>query len=283
LDSFHKILSSVSIKSPVEEVELIIRGMKIYESDAYVQERACYALITMCEVNNKSADGNIASVVQHRGINAIVNAMKLHPNAIKVQEFALHVLRKMATNMDVKTFVQKGDTDCIAQILRTMQLHQKVIGVQRDAIGVLLNMAVNDSIESRIGAQGGIEQILTAMDNFSSSTSLIQLACHALFHLTFDDNNKERLVAAGALARLIGAIQNHFSHSNTVYYALRALAQLAKVDRYRDKMRRLGLVELSRSIMNHHSNHKDLMKKIKMLLSRLCPNPMEPPQSSMEP
>ncbi len=255
-DQFLKLLSNVTLKSPVEEAELIVRGMHVYEGDAYVQERCCFSLITLCEVHNKNSDTNIAAVVQHNGIGAIISAMQTHAAVSKVQENALHVLRKMATNMDVKSFVQKGSTDCIGQILRTMQTHCHSIGIQRDAIGVLLNMAVNDSIESRIGALGGIEQILLAMDLFPNSTSLGQLAAHALFHLTFDENNKERLVAAGALKRLITALKTHSQHTNTVYYSLRAMAQLAKIDRYRDKMRRLGLVEYAKSALSQHPNHK---------------------------
>jgi hypothetical protein len=282
VETFVKMLGSVAAPPPAgaepagpagAAIELIVRGMRLFETDAVVGERALFALITLCEAANRHADANIGVVVACGGIGAIVDAMRRHPTALKVQEYALHVLRKMATNTDVKNFVQRGTTDCLAQILAAMERHESVLTLQRDAIGVLLNMAVNDQIEVRIGELGGAAHILRAMDRFPDSASLQQLACHAIFHLTFDDLNKERVIALGALPRLVAAMRAHAAHTFTVYYAIRALAQVGKVERFRDKMRRLGVHSLAQQAIAAHPGHKDLQRKARLLLALFSASP----------
>src|SRR5690606_2100991 len=53
-DRFLQIVNSITANSTVEDVHTIVRGMKVFESDAFVQERGCFALITLCEINNKN-------------------------------------------------------------------------------------------------------------------------------------------------------------------------------------------------------------------------------------
>jgi TRAF-type zinc finger len=269
LAKFLHFLTDSEEERSAESISVVLQGMKLYMHDSDVQQLGCKALLTMCEVDSKQADQVISAMADNNALDVAMTAMSTHPASSKIHEYALHILRKMATNSKVKTYVQSGNLHFIQTVLDVMKRFNKNIAVQRDAVGVLLNMAVNDTIEVAIGQMGGIRTILCAMDTFAERASLSQLACHAVFHLTFDDGNKDRLVRAGALHRLVFALRTHIYHQNTVYYSLRAIAQLAKIDEYRDRLRRLGVIRLAKFAVQQHASHKDLKKKVKLLILRL--------------
>jgi hypothetical protein len=78
-------------------------------------------------------------VVQKGGIELIMQALKLYPNDVEIQENACGALRSLAVCADNKPLI--GEKGAIDLILKAMQLHPNVSAIQENACAALWNLA----------------------------------------------------------------------------------------------------------------------------------------------
>ena len=138
-----------------KDIETLVRGMAKYLSDPAIQEWACNRLRQLANIERQLEIANLG------GVQAILQAMKVHATEAKVQKEACDALSSLGNNDD--NMVTIANLGGIQAILRAMKEHATQAKVQENACAALYNLANNADNQTLIKKEGGEELVRRAM------------------------------------------------------------------------------------------------------------------------
>ena len=138
-----------------KDIETLVRGMAKYLSDPAIQEWACNRLRQLANIERQLEIANLG------GVQAILQAMKVHATEAKVQKEACDALSSLGNNDD--NMVTIANLGGIQAILKTMKEHPSEEEVQANACTALNTLSWNDENTTLIKKEGGGEAVRRAM------------------------------------------------------------------------------------------------------------------------
>ena len=167
------------------------------EAAAVLLEHACSALVDLSwfykEENRKEAEERRAVIGKAGGVEAVTNAMRLHPTVVSLLKYACWALRNLtAYNDDNRRRI--AEAGGIRVVLETMRKHPTAEGLLEHACVALVNLSANnDDNKRRIGKAGGIKVLVDTMDQNPTATNVQKYATWALYNLSLNSNNKNEI------------------------------------------------------------------------------------------
>jgi hypothetical protein len=179
-DEHHDAIMMIQ-KKDIDIVE-IISAMWAHEEDAGIQMLSCLAIGRHIDATKTVVDRLRIALST---VNAIVNAMKAHPNEPVVQEKACAALKKLACadgDREV-SFVAAG---AIAAIVGAMQAHISDATVQEESCAAIAEVIRRGGSERAtvVASVSGITAIINAIASHQDDVRVQLEACRALKHVT---------------------------------------------------------------------------------------------------
>jgi hypothetical protein len=203
-------------------IEVILKGMQKYESDANIQEQGCAVLC------NIARDDNIVKIGNLGGIEVMLNGMKKHKSNANVQEKGFAALSNLAIddNLDMKIISLGG----IEVILNGMKTHENADNVFRSGCMALRNLTCNIATAEGVGHLGGIQVILNGMKKFENIADIQEQGCGVLRNLVAENNciNRVIVINLGGIEVIFNALEKHESDAEVQeegYFVLCSLFQ----------------------------------------------------------
>ena len=178
-------------------VETVITAMNNHGYDELLLEHACFVLWCLCwfcnEKKRKEADERRALIGKAGGIEAVTNAMRLHPTVVPLLKYACWALINLSSNNNDNK-IRIAQAGGLELLLDTMQKHPTAEGLLEQACAALASLSSNnDNNRRRISKVGGIKVLVDTMEQNSMATNIQHHATWALYHLSLDSNNKSKI------------------------------------------------------------------------------------------
>ena len=221
-------------------ITAVLSAMRNHRAAVAVQEQACRALWNI-------AGGSVIAALfgWNGGIADVIMAMQTHATVAAVQENGCGALAKFGQDYDASEFSIAADGG-ITAVLSAMRNHRADSAVQEQAcIALGLNIGDRNAkktsntsasiVPDSIGSNGGIDDVITAMQTHATIAAVQEKGCEALAnivrystlanlawdrHWYCDENkqrelaakdveNKKRIAADGGITAVLSAMRNH--------------------------------------------------------------------------
>eukprot|EP00977_Amphora_coffeiformis_P001653 scaffold310_cov168-Amphora_coffeaeformis.AAC.48 len=180
---------------------------RIYKSSPKWQTTACQLFASIFAM-----DGMLATELERDGLNALCEAMSLHPSYEKVQESACVALSNFSGRPDsARVLAASGAVD-----LALVAMHEfpRNLTIQIMTCIVLWNLEYRSGED--LGKVDAVACIVKAIQNHIESERLLEVACGALLHLIYgSDMHKQRVATYGGV-EAIACTLVMYSQSKTV-------------------------------------------------------------------
>lgn len=198
-------------------VETVIKAMNNHTSDTILQRHACAVLVELCSQNNNKKD-KTKRRQEHKqrtlvgkagGAEAVIHAMKLHPNVPLLLLNACTALRNLSF-WHKQNRIRIGQAGGIEQIVHTMQQHTRRGWLMEEACSAIAIVSChNADNKRRVFQAGGVKAIVHVMEQQFYHDRVQDAATRALFILSFERHNK-REIAQTATTEAIKEAQRRF-------------------------------------------------------------------------
>lgn len=173
------------------QIQPLLKLLVDHADNAQICSQACTALenMTFTDVEIRQ------TIVQHAGIEAIMNVMDLHKEAgDSVQRPAMDALWNLT--FDDEAVDRVNNSDGIEHVVDAMRRHPDLAELQGSACAVILNLAVRDNIRTKIVQCGTLELINAAMQRHADNEEVLEQGCQALYMLAYHQELRPHVLAA---------------------------------------------------------------------------------------
>lgn len=209
------ILRNVATESPQAQEEvgdnggiaLIVQALYRFKREEKLCEKACAALRYLC-----FRPQNRERVGAEKGLEAMVNAVKIHRGSAPVVEHALLAIGNATFENEVNK-VAIGECGGMTAIVHAIEQHRLNAIVQEHGCRVMRNL-VAESISNAKHAvdAGGITAAVFAMIGYAENASVQEQAGAMLLNLSKCDGVKEKFDQADVKRLAEKALSNHPKH-----------------------------------------------------------------------
>jgi len=175
-----------------------------------------------------STDGKERETLGERGaVRLVVDCMERYGAASPgVAHFGTRTLGNLTFSNDDNR-AQVGVVG-VQAILAAMSSHASNAALQADGCSALTNVAHgNDANKRTIAAQGGVEVILNAMEEFLGEVKVQRAACWALLTIAGDTVAAGRAASDGAVGALLAAMVNFETEEDVQHFAVWGLLNVS--------------------------------------------------------
>ena len=135
-----------------------------------------------------------------------------------------------------------------------MNAHVSERAVQAAACTMLGNITMShsdcDAIRAQVGALGGIQGLMGALDAFPSDKDIVEGVANALDNLMYDASNLCEVVALGGIKRMLEVLGTFADYPAVAYWVIKALNELAGAGpAAQARLAALGVQEGVRAVM----------------------------------
>lgn len=195
---------SATAPTVAHDIKQILKLMKNFEANLYVQRVSCHAL------SNLSMQVVIARyIVSHNGFQYIRNALEKFTNDHKLCWLASSAIWNMARPPANRELIGKSGVKLMLKVLAMH--HSKHEKVTNTAIGALSNLSLCESIKTLICKKQNISLVLEVLALYSTkenrSMSVMTSGAGLLANLAVSDDHAETLLQYDALPVLLNLLQ----------------------------------------------------------------------------
>lgn len=211
--------------------------MEAQKANAHAQEASCRAL-GLLAANTGTSSGHPG--VAKRMVEAVVGAIRRHPNSIRLQEAGCDALLRFSKDLPDTRELLCG-VDSISAVLTTLQSYIHFAHIQETACGILTGVAANETGRARISDQNGVSVILSAMRQHVTDAKVQEVVCRTLFHLVELKECRLSLVQCGGVNTLLSAMEAFRGNESVLEYACWVLQKLSEDVEERRHLSDLGV------------------------------------------
>jgi len=199
---------------------LIVNAMNSNQDNVDLLEGACSALL------NLSSDAEEQVLADSNVVETVINLMKYHPDAMRLQEKALGVLQNVSMrNAAAKqSIAQAGGINAVTVALKEYMGTPTVL---ERAFTTMWSLAVLERNQVGIANAGGIGLVVNGMMANISHSKVQKQACGCLCTLSSNSRNKTLIREAGGVDAIVFAMWAHYDSEVLQVEACRALSSLA--------------------------------------------------------
>lgn len=201
-------------------IVLILQAMTNHPDDADLQETACEALCGL------ACDAHESVLSESNVVGAVVDTMRAHVDAPRVQERALGILQNLSMRSP-SSKMAVASAGGIEEIVAAIRENMTSSEVLERAFTALWSLAVLDGNQDRIIATDGISIIINAMMASIGFLAVQKQACGCLCTLSSNPKCKRLIKDNGGLDAIVFAMWAHLNSESLLVEACRALSSLA--------------------------------------------------------
>jgi hypothetical protein len=199
---------------------LVVNAVSSCTDDAKVLEVACSALLKL------SADAEELAILDSNIVQAVVNAMRFHPDADQFQIKALGILQNISMRSATAkhAIADAGGIHVVVSVIKELMGSADVLD---RAFTALWSLAVLERNQIEISRFGGIELIVNGMMANIDYSNVQKQGCGCLCTLSSNSDNKTRIREAGGVDAIVFSMWAHYDSEVLQREACRALSSLA--------------------------------------------------------
>jgi hypothetical protein len=199
---------------------LIVNAMNSSQDNVDLLEGACSALL------NLSSDAEEQVLSDSNVVETVVNLMKYHPDAMRLQEKALGVLQNVSMrNASAKQSI--AEAGGINAVIVALKEYMGTPTVLERAFTTMWSLAVLERNQIGIANAGGIGLVVNGMMANINHSKVQKQACGCLCTLSSNSRNKTLIREAGGVDAIVFAMWAHYDSEVLQIEACRALSSLA--------------------------------------------------------
>jgi len=204
------------------DTENLVRRMTADLLNLELQVQGCRTLlITAINTNGQIIAGAAGA------IEAVVNAMKAHPNSETCHGYGCWALTNMIHYMDNN--IRAGAAGAIEAVVNAMVIYPYRKNVQYYGCEFLGKIAANVNNNIRVGTAGAVEVVVKAMNGHPGYMEFQHIGCCALVNITKNENNRVCAVNMGAIESVVYAMKERITVESVQGQGCHALFNMIKL------------------------------------------------------
>ena len=222
--------------------------MRRYIADARFQARACEQL----------ADIPPEMVAKVGGVEAIIEAMRVHVADALVQEQGCWALLALSDNYDRQNTIIAGGG--VEAIIRAMDTYPGLETLQQHACAALNNLCVLVEGLERTVKAGGLPVLVAAMRVLAADPVVQHYGCWALLKIASVPSFRVCAADAGAIEAVARAMSTHSTNAELQSHGIWALLKIAVRSQDKVRVARAGGIDAIIKALRTHSRNKSVLE-----------------------
>jgi hypothetical protein len=252
-------------------VKAVEKSMQTYPDSPRLLENA------MCTLSNLmyGSDENKLTIGQTCG-DEITHIVRVHHEDVNLFKMALRALGNLSyCDENIRFIVEEGAAQVIVQGMQSNSKDEEALQLAMEVIGNFASLEEEEegkaSVSSIILAQGGTQEIINRMKEFSFNSAILKSGMDALSNIANDVETTERMAKEQGIVQLIIEImQSHDWDEQLIEHAVPLLATLTYSRECVLLITSLDGIPVLLSAMDAHGSNEELLASAQMALTNLA-------------
>jgi hypothetical protein len=201
-------------------IQILVGALVVFAEEPRIQAEACRAFSHL-----STDDESRMLIVAQGGMRLIIEAVRRHPNHMGLLENAFTALLNLTSDVHEAELSDSGIINAIVDAMRNFPNSRSL---RENGLGILQNVSMKGApSKEAIAAVGGIQTVITAIDEFMGTPTVLERAFSTLWSLAVLPDNQVRIAQANGLTMVITAMFSSMDYERVQQQGCGCLCTLA--------------------------------------------------------
>jgi hypothetical protein len=201
-------------------IQILIGALAVFAEEPRIQAEACRAFSHL-----STDDESRMLIVAQGGMRLIIEAVRRHHNHMGLLENAFTALLNLTSDAHEAELSDSGIIDAVVDAMRNFPNSRSL---RENGLGILQNVSMKGApSKEAIAAAGGIQTVITAIDEFMGIPTVLERAFSTLWSLAVLPDNQIRIAQANGLNMVVTAMFSSMDYERVQQQGCGCLCTLA--------------------------------------------------------